>query len=63
MDKTSNIRAKKVGSNLKEFKADHKETYDIDTDFSEGLEDTNYLTGNFMFFSHVKVGKCKLFKL
>lgn len=47
MDKTSNIRAKKVGSNLKEFKADHKEAYDIDTDFSEGLEDTNYLTGNF----------------
>ena len=47
MDKTSNIRAKKVGSNLKEFKADNKEAYDFDTDFSEGLEDTNYLTGNF----------------
>lgn len=42
MNKTSNIRAKKVGSNFEEFKANHKDASDIEMDFSEELEDTHH---------------------
>jgi uncharacterized membrane protein YkvA (DUF1232 family) len=42
MNKTSNIRAKKVGSNFEEFKANHKDASDIEMDFSEELEGTHH---------------------